>query len=181
MKSHPHRLKSRDPSNPNDTVVFQFLNPRERREIWILDGPSQFLETVQLSKIRGEAQNLESGWPEPRSWKLVYSVFLNRHRSFLVSSNLWKLGILHAKCPCNVARPSRPARATAWPERASSARRGLGIASEHAHILAAPADARRIESRAGLQARRRTERLPTITPLSCTRLTIQLSERGKEG
>ena len=63
--------------------VFQFPNPRERREIWILDGdiwilksvqfpksgarrgiwildgPSRFLETVQLSKIRGEARYLD--------------------------------------------------------------------------------------------------------------------------
>ena len=57
------------------------------------------------------------------------------------------------------ARPSlgilRPARATVWPERASGARRGrLGIASEHPRILAAPADARRIESRAALRRRR---------------------------
>ncbi len=36
-----------------------------RRGIWILDGPRRFLETVQFSKIRGEAWNLESGWPEP--------------------------------------------------------------------------------------------------------------------
>ena len=32
-----------------------------RRGIWILDGLSRFLETVQFSKIRGEAWNLESG------------------------------------------------------------------------------------------------------------------------
>ena len=39
--------------------------------------------------------------------------------------------------------------------RRCSARRGrLGIASEHARILAAPADARRIESRAALRRRR---------------------------
>ena len=88
-----------------------------RRGIWILDGPSRFLETVQLSKIRGEARNLASGWPEPRSWKLVYSrnpgsppppalsltvqcvrlppVFLNRYRSFIFLCS-WKLGILES-------------------------------------------------------------------------------------
>ena len=88
---------------------------------------------------------------------------------------LWKLGILESgNCDhftgsmhvsrtrnalATFARPSlgilRPARATVWPERASGARRGrLGIASEHPRILAAPADARRIESRAALRRRR---------------------------
>ena len=41
----------------------QFPKSGARRGIWILDGPSRFLETVQLSKIRGEARYLESGQP----------------------------------------------------------------------------------------------------------------------
>ena len=152
---------------------------------------------LSISKSQGEARNLESGWPEPRTWKLVYSrnpgsppppahsltvqcvrlppVLLNRYRSILFLGVLWKLGILESgNCDhftgsmhvsrtrnalATFARPSlgilRPARATVWPERASGARRGrLGIASEHPRILAAPADARRIESRAALRRHR---------------------------
>jgi len=58
----------------------------------------------------------------------------------------------HAKGLCNVARPLQRLGQNA---RLCSALRGrLGIASEHARILAAPADARRIESCAALRRRR---------------------------
>ena len=96
-------------------------------------------------------------------------VFSNRYMSFLFTCVLetrnhgkWKLRSLyrycmyarfpHAKGPCNVARPRQRLGQNA---RLCSALRGrLGIASEHARILAAPADARRIESRAALRRRR---------------------------
>ena len=45
--------------------VLQFLNPRERREIWILDGDIWDVGMCSTPKIRGEARNLESGRPEP--------------------------------------------------------------------------------------------------------------------
>jgi hypothetical protein len=84
----------------------------------------------------------------------------------------WKLGIMESgNCDhftgtaCMHVSRTRKALATLQgPRRAQrlgqsarrcSARRGrLGIASEHARILAAPADARRIESRAALRRRR---------------------------
>ena len=41
-----------------------------RRGIWNLEGLSRYLESAQLPKSGGEARNLESGWSEPRSWKM---------------------------------------------------------------------------------------------------------------
>ena len=126
--------------------VFQFPNRRARRVIWILHGDIWILKSVQVPKsaARRGIWNLD----DPRWFLETVQVSQNSVSGspgvfepvppffFLVS---WKLGILesgkcdhftgtacpccmyarfpHAKGPCNVARP--PARATAWPERAS--------------------------------------------------------------
>ena len=47
-------------------LVFQFPNRRARRVLWILHAWRYLdLEICPVSKIRGEARNLDSGWPEP--------------------------------------------------------------------------------------------------------------------
>ena len=101
-----------------------------RRVIWNLDGPRRFLETVQVLP--------KSGRPPPSAYRYSVSgspgVFEPKQELFFFLAS-WKLGIMesgncdhftgtamyarfpHAKGPRNVARP--PARATAWPERAS--------------------------------------------------------------
>ena len=118
-----------------------------RRGIWILDGPSRFLETVQLSKIRGEARNLESGWPEPRSGKLVYSrnpgnpppSSITVHCVRLGNSESWKVesAITLPVVSMHVSR-TRNALATLHGHRAR--RRGNGLA--RARVQRAPRVAR---------------------------------------
>ena len=125
-----------------------------------LDDQSRFLETEVLPKRPPQLSGTVSPAPP---------VFLNRTAPFffLVS---WKLGTLESgNCEhftgtaCMHVSRTRKALATlqgprqrlGQNARLCSALRGrLGIASEHARILAAPADARRIESRAALRRRR---------------------------
>ena len=52
--------------------VLQFLNPRERRGIWNLEGLSRFLESAQLPKsgARRGIWIVDPGWSERPSWKM---------------------------------------------------------------------------------------------------------------
>ena len=137
-------------------------------------GEARNLESGWPAPVLGNCSSTPKIRAAPALSLPVQCVRLPRcFRTFLFSCVLetrnhgkWKLRSLyrycmyarfpHAKGPRNVARP--PARAAQWlgqSARRCSARRGrLGIASEHARILAAPADARRIESRAALRRRR---------------------------
>jgi hypothetical protein len=136
--------------------VFCLSISKSQGEVRKLDSARRYLdlEICPGSKIRGEARNLESGWPAPvlgncSSTPKIRAApalslpvqcvrlprcFRTETGTFLFSCVLetrnhgkWKLRSLyrycmyarfpHAKGARNVARP--PARATAWPERAS--------------------------------------------------------------
>ena len=149
--------------------VFQFPNRRARCVSWILQGDIWILKSVQVPKsaarrgiwiLDGPRRFLETGNCSPLCFRTGTAPF------FL------ELGILESgNCDhftgtacMHVSRTRRALATLQAPRRAQrlgqsarrcSARRGrLGIASEHARILAAPAVARRIESRAALHRRR---------------------------
>jgi len=108
-----------------------------RRGIWNLDGPSRFLET-------GNCSPLCFCEPVPL---LSFSCVLGTR-----NLGMWKLRSLYRYCmyarfstrkALATSQGPRRAQRLGQSARRCSARRGrLGIASEHARIIAAPADAR---------------------------------------
>jgi hypothetical protein len=155
--------------------VFQFPNRRARCVSWILQGDIWILKSVQVPKsaarrgiwiLDGPRRFLETGNCSPLCFRTGTAPFF-----FL---GPWELGILESgncdhftgtvlhvctfpatrKALATLQGPRRAQRLGQSARRCSARRGRLGIASEHARILAAPADARRIESRAALRRRR---------------------------
>ena len=112
--------------------VFQFPNRRARCVSWILQGDIWILKSVQVPKsaarrgiwiLDGPRRFLETGNCSPLCFRTGTAPFF-LELGILESGNcdhFTGTACMHvsrnAKGPSNVARP--PARATAWPERAS--------------------------------------------------------------